>query len=159
MKTEAQGTIEIERRIEARPETVFSYFTDPERYRLWQGIDAELDPQPGGIFRVTMTDRSGMVVRGEFVEVEPPSRLVFTWGWEPMDGIHQGVTEVLPGTSRVEVVLVAEGDATILRMRHSGLPTDAACQFHTWGWELTLGRLTVVATGGDPGPYPFADLP
>jgi uncharacterized protein YndB with AHSA1/START domain len=156
--TAAEGVIELERRIAARPETVFSYFTDPERYRRWQGVDAELDPRPGGLFRVTMTGRSRTVARGVYVEVEPPTRLVFTWGWEPIDGAPDGMTGVLPGTSTVEVELVADGDATILRMRHSGLPTDAACQFHTAGWDLTLDRLVVAAAGGDPGPYVLADL-
>jgi hypothetical protein len=63
-----------------------------------------------------------------------------------------------PGTSRVEVVLEADGDSTILRLRHSGLPTAAACQFHTWGWGLTVDRLVLAAEGRDPGPNPFAEL-
>ena len=170
MRTSEGGVIEIERRIAARPETVFSYFTDPERYRLWQGVDAELDPRPGGIFRVTMTGRSRTVASGEYVTIEPPTRVVFTWGWEPIDrlpeyldlgqfdGLPDGFSGVPPGTSTVEVVLVADGDGTILRVRHSGLPTEAARRFHTMGWEMTLPRLVDVAEGDDPGPNPMADL-
>jgi uncharacterized protein YndB with AHSA1/START domain len=86
MTTLPEGFIEVERRIAARPETVFSYFTDPKRYRLWQGVDAELDPRPGGMFRVTMTGKSGTVVRREYVELDPPRRLVFTWGLESWAG-------------------------------------------------------------------------
>jgi uncharacterized protein YndB with AHSA1/START domain len=153
--TTTEGIIELERHIAARRETVFSYFTDPDRYRLWQGVDAELDPRPGGIFRVTMTGRSRTVARGVFVEIDEPKRVVFTWGWEQIDGLPDGM-HLQPGTSTVEVDLVADGDETILRMRHSGLPTDAACQFHTHGWSMTLDRLVLVAEGSDPGPYPLA---
>jgi uncharacterized protein YndB with AHSA1/START domain len=170
MKTTTEGVIEVERRIAAQPETVFSYFTDPDRFRLWQGVDAELDPRPGGMFRVKMTGRSGTVVRGVYEEVEPPTRVVFTWGWEPLDrlpegvdltqvpGLPDGFTGVPPGTSTVEVDLVADGAATILRIRHSGLPTEAARGFHAWGWEKTVPRLVAVASGKDPGPNPMADL-
>ncbi|MBV8386016.1 MAG: SRPBCC domain-containing protein, partial [Acidimicrobiia bacterium] len=61
--------VEVERRIAAPPEIVFSYFTDPDRYRIWQGVDADLDPRPGGLFRVRMTGRSRHIATGEYVEV------------------------------------------------------------------------------------------
>jgi uncharacterized protein YndB with AHSA1/START domain len=141
MKASAEGIVEVERRIAARPETVFSYFTDPERYRRWQGVEAQLDPRPGGVFRVVATTRPNYIVSGHFVEIEPPSRLVFTWGWEPNDELVEGQADLPPGASTVEVVLVAEGDATILRLRHSGLPSEIACRFHAWGWGETLDRL------------------
>ena len=158
MKASERGVIEIERRIQARPETVFAYFTDPQRYRRWQGVDAELDARPGGLFRITMTGRSATVVRGRFLEVDPPSRLVFTWGWEPTAASADVMAEIGPGQSVVEVVLVAEGDATILRLRHSGIPSEGAWNFHTWGWEMTLERLATVARGDDPGPSLFEAL-
>ena len=151
-------TIEVERRIGAPPDIVFSYFTDPVRYRLWQGVDAELDPRPGGLFRVRMTGRSRHVATGEYVEVDPPRRVVFTWGWEPDESLLDEQVDVPPGASTVEVTLVADGDTTILRIRHSGLPTDRTCRFHDWGWDSTVERLVVVAEGGDTGPGPFPDL-
>ena len=157
MRTAARHAIEIERRIQASPETVFAYFTDPERYRMWQGMEAELDPRPGGVFRVRMTGRSGTVVRGEYVEVEPPRRLVFTWGWERMDQLPEGMADVPPGTSMVEVDLVPDGEGTVLRLRHSGLPSDVAHAFHGNGWDASLVRLVAAAEGRDPGPNPFAE--
>lgn len=152
------NVVVIERRIAARPETVFFYFTDPERYRLWQGVDAELDPRAGGVFRVTMTGRSRSVTSGVFVEIDPPSRIVFTWGWEQRDGLPEGMQGVPPGASTVEVELEADGDGTVLRLRHADLSTDEACRFHRSGWDLTLDRLAIVATGGDPGPSPLDEL-
>ena len=150
------GVVEIERRIAAAPETVFAYFTDPERYVRWQGLDARLDPRPGGEFRVTMSGRSNTVATGTFVEIDPPRRLVFTWGWEER-GPLPVTAAVPPGSSTVEVDLVPDGDGTILRLRHSGLATPDARAFHTYGWGVTLERLVVTAAGGDPGRYAFAD--
>jgi uncharacterized protein YndB with AHSA1/START domain len=147
--------VELERHIAARPETVFGYFTDPERYRKWQGVDAELDPRPGGLFKVTMTGRTGVVARGEFVEVTPPERVVFTWGWEPRKGLPAEMAAVEPGTSMVEVTLIPDGDGTILRLRHSGLPNVPAGAFHNEGWSMSLDRLEMVAAGRDPGVNPF----
>ncbi|MCU1450363.1 MAG: activator of Hsp90 ATPase 1 family protein [Acidimicrobiales bacterium] len=149
-RASSEDVIELERRVAASPETLFAYFTDPERYRLWQGVDAELDPRPGGIFRVTLTGQSGQVARGEYLEVDPPNRVVFTWGYEGNDGLH-------PGASTVEVRFTPDGDGTLMTLRHSGLPSDMACRFHIWGWDATLDRLVVVAAGGDPGANPFAD--
>lgn len=136
------GVIELERRIAAPPETVFAYFTDPERYRAWQGVAAELDPRPGGLFRVVQND-AGFVARGEFVDVDPPRRVVFTWGWEGIDGL-------LPGESRVEVTLRPVGDGTLLRLRHSGLPSEPARQLHAYGWGEGLDNLVALAGGGAP---------
>jgi len=146
-----EGVIEVERRIAAPPEVVFSYFTDAERYRIWQGVEAELDPRPGGVFRVRMTNRSRYFASGAFEEVDPPRRLVFTWGFEGVDGLP-------PGTTTVEVLLEPDGDGTLLRLRHSGLMNETMCLFHGWGWGVTLDRLLVAAEGGDPGPYPHADF-
>jgi len=156
MTTTAPDVLQIERRIAARPETVFSYFTDPARYRLWQGVDAELDPRPGGMFRVTMTGKSGAVVRGEYLEVDPPRRLVLTWGWERWDGQPDAYVPV--GSSTVEITLVADGEHTVVRVQHRGLAGAHAYEFHEWGWDMTLERLAAVAVGDDPGPNPLATV-
>lgn len=156
MSRTAGAVVQVERRIAAPPDIVFSYLVDQERYRQWQGVDAELDPRPGGAFRVTMTGRTGAIVSGVFEEVDAPRRVVFTWGWERREGVRvEGATEVPPGSSRVEITLVADGDDTVLTIRHEGLPTEAAVSFHEGGWNMSIDRLTVVAEGRGPGPNPF----
>lgn len=135
--------IEIHRTIRAAPETIFAYFTDAQRYTEWMGVDAELDATPGGIYRVRVPQ--GYVAIGEFVEVQPPTRLVFTWGWE-------GDPEVPPGSSRVEVTLTEGDDGTELRLLHTGLPTPESYDLHELGWQRYLGRLVVAGEGGIPGP-------
>lgn len=142
----ATRTFEHEIRIDARPETVFAFFTDPARMVRWMGNEATLDPRPGGICRVNMTREVGeSAIRGEFVEVVPHRRLVFTWGWEAE------LFAVPPTSTRVEVALMPDGAGTVVRLVHSELPEHAVA-FHRAGWEHYLERLAVAAAGGDPGP-------
>jgi uncharacterized protein YndB with AHSA1/START domain len=142
----ATRTVEHEIRIEARQETVFAFFTDPARMLLWMGTEATLDPRPGGVFHVNFVRDIGQVAaRGEFVEVVPYSRIVFTWGWE------RDVFSLSPTSTRVEVSLVPDGVDTVVRLVHSELP-DEAVEVHQAGWENYLKRLAVAAPGGDPGP-------
>ena len=137
--------LEVSVHIAAPPEIVFPYFTDPARYVQWMGSDATLDPVPGGEYRVGM--RGGVRAAGVFLEIDPPRRVVFTWGWT---GDHP----VPPGTSRVVVTLTARDGGTFVLLRHHGLPTDEQRAQHRSGWELYLGRLHIRAAGGDPGPDP-----
>jgi uncharacterized protein YndB with AHSA1/START domain len=139
------GVVEVSVHIAAPPETVFPFFTDPDRYVQWMGNRATLEPTPGGAYRVGMRD--GVEAVGEFVEVDPPRRLVFTWGWT--DNFP-----VPPGSTRVEVVLSEVAGGTHVLLRHSGLPDEAQAEHHRGGWEAYLGRLAVRAAGGDPGPDP-----
>lgn len=69
--------------IAAPPETVFSFFTDPDLYVRWMGAQAQLDPRPGGWYAVDINNASR--ARGTFVEVVPHSRILFTFGWEGDD--------------------------------------------------------------------------
>jgi uncharacterized protein YndB with AHSA1/START domain len=145
-----RNVVEREVRIAARPETVFAFFTDPEKMVRWKGSKAELDAHPGGIYRVEISRQT--IVRGEYVEVDPPARVVFTWGWEGQEA-GGGEHAVPPGSSRVEVSLEAEGDGTLVRLRHFDLP-EQALELHGQGWDLYLGRLVIAAAGGDPGRDP-----
>ena len=139
--------VDLTIRIDARPETVFPYFTDPQRMVAWMGIFAEVEARVGGQYRVRVN--SGGIAVGEYVEIVPPERITWTWGWE-------GNTEVPPGSSTVEVTLTPDGDATIVRLRHSGLPDDGWHSKHDEGWGHYVARLAVAAAGGDPGPDPLA---
>jgi len=105
----------------------------------------ELDPRPGGVYRVWMD--ADTVASGVFLEVEAPRLVVFTWGWE-------GDDEVPPGSTTVRLELAADGDATTLTLEHSGLPSGHAAAMHEEGWRLFGSRLAIVATGGEPGPMP-----
>lgn len=136
-------------RIQASPETVFSFFVDEQKILRWMGTECGMDVRPGGPYRLQVTPGSLMV--GEFVEVDPPRFVSFTWGWK-----DEG-SPVPPGSSLVEVTLVADGDATTLTLRHSGLPTQNSVTMHDGGWQHFLERLAIAAAGGDPGPDPWAE--
>jgi uncharacterized protein YndB with AHSA1/START domain len=90
-----------------------------------------------------MTEDSA--VAGTYLVVEPPTRVVFTWGWEENE-------ELPPGASTVEITLAEDGDGTLVRLRHSGLPDAASSDLHRAGWIHFADRLSVAAAGGDPGP-------
>lgn len=124
--------IDVVVRIRARPETVFRYFTDAALYRRWMGDDAELDARPGGLYRVRFAGRP--TAEGRYLVVTPPDRVVFTWGWV-------GNADVPPGSTTVEVDLAADGEETVVRLVHRGLPTEADRAQHSTGWEHFLGRL------------------
>lgn len=134
--------IVIEQRIAASPEVVYRYLTESDMWKLWQGSDASLDPRAGGLFLMVMGN--GMNARGQFVELVPDERVVFTWGW--ID--HPGVP---PGSTTVEIVLTADSDGTVLVLTHRAVP-DEESPMQQMGWNHYLPRLATVASGGDPGP-------
>jgi uncharacterized protein YndB with AHSA1/START domain len=118
--------------IAATPDVVFRYFTDPDRMTAWMGTAATLEPTPGGDIRIVYNDHD--IARGKYLEVEAPTRIVFSWGWEAAGAA------VGPGASRVEIDLEAVETGTKLRLRHLGLPAGQLAT-HAEGWDLFLPRL------------------
>jgi uncharacterized protein YndB with AHSA1/START domain len=165
------SVLEHEVRVAARPETVFAYFTDPARMVQWMGTDATLDPRPGGVCRIafqpsqaaidfwmTVLGRRGeepatfsgrAVMLGEFVEVDPHSRIALTWGWE------QDLFAMPPQSTAVEVTFTPDDEGTVVRLAHRRLPGARQITFHRAGWQHYLPRLALAATGIDPGGDPF----
>ncbi len=129
--------------IRASPATVFEYLTDPDKMVEWMGTEAVLQPVPGGEYRVMCGGVNPGA--GEFVEVVPNERVVFTFGWDVPD--HP----IPAGSTIVEITLVPVGDSTLLRLVHRGLPDDAIDD-HVKGWDYYLNRLVQVCDGDDPGP-------
>jgi uncharacterized protein YndB with AHSA1/START domain len=136
--------------IDASPEIVWEFLVDADKATRWMGQTASLDAQPGGEYRVAVIP--GHTASGEFVEVDPPRRLVYTWGWEPGP---DGPNPVPPGSSTIEIELVPVGEGTTLRFTHRDLPSAEAAQSHAHGWDHYLERLVVAAKGDDPGPDPW----
>jgi uncharacterized protein YndB with AHSA1/START domain len=150
-------------KVPVAPEVVFPYFTEPDRHVQWMGSQATLDPVPGGIYRLQMPD--GFAAAGQFLQVEPPHRVVFSWGFASDEaarrtkhqrGDNASVTDMPPGSTRVTVTLQAEQGGTRLTLRHDNLPSPELREGNRVGWETYLPRLAVLASGGDPGPDPHA---
>lgn len=134
--------IVVRRRIAAPPSIVYGYLTDSELWARWQGVGAMIEATPGGIFGISMPN--GQRARGQFVELEPHRKVVFSWGWVD----HPGVP---PGSSTVEIELVADEGGTMVTLTHTGLPPEEI-DAHRLGWDHYIPRLASVAEGGDPGP-------
>jgi uncharacterized protein YndB with AHSA1/START domain len=129
--------------IDASPETIWPFLTDPTKLVEWHGTTAEIDPRPGGVYRVLVAGQFQSA--GQYVEVVFHAKVVFTFGWD-LEG-HP----IPAGSTTIEITLQREGDKTRVRLVHRGLPDDAITD-HGQGWEHYLGRLAIAATGGDAGP-------
>ena len=108
---------------------VFAFLTDPEKILRWMGTEAQVEPQPGGLYLINVT--GARFARGSFREVVPPA------------------------SSLVEIDLMEQPDGTLLRLTHTGLPSAEECAGHAEGWAHYLNRLAEVAAGRDPGPDPW----
>lgn len=140
---EYQTSIEIA----AAPETVFEYLTTEDGMTAWMGQRAELDPRPAGRFAV---DIAGYPIRGRYLHVERPTRVVVSWG-------VAGSEDLPAGASTVEFRLTATDGGTRVDVVHSGLP-ETELAGHAAGWAHFLPRLTIAATGGDAGPDPWRPI-
>lgn len=134
----------VTQRIDAPPDVVYSYLTESSRWARWQGKDATIDANPGGIFVLKMPN--GATARGQFVELVPDERVVFTWGWVDHPGLP-------PGSSTVEIEITAEGSGSFVTLTHRDLP-DEETELQEIGWKHYLPRLAAVTGGREPGPDP-----
>jgi uncharacterized protein YndB with AHSA1/START domain len=130
----------------APPEEVFRHLTDPAAMIRWMGQHATLEPVPGGAFEV---DINGVPVRGRYLEVYPPRRVLVSWG-------VAGNGDMPPGATEVEFTLTPIPAGTRLRLVHRGL-SEAQAEMHATGWQHFLARLTHASAGDDPGPDPWQD--
>ncbi len=119
--------------IQASPQEVFPYLVQPDLLVRWLGSWVDVDPQPGGTFAA---DLGQTPVRGSYVAVDPPHRVVFTWG-------IPGSEQMPAGSSTVEIVLRPDGDATIVELTHRDLPDDRLAD-HRSGWMNLLGVLASI---------------
>jgi len=155
--------VEVTVWVPAVPSDVFSYLTDPARYVQWMGSEADLEPVPGGVYRVRMAD--GFSAAGRFLAVEPPHLVVFSWGFADDEAASRtkggkaggaGASAMPAGSTRVTVTLDEEDGGTRLTLRHENLPSDSLREGHDVAWNTYLPRLALRAAGGDPGPDPHA---
>ncbi len=143
MTAQSLGTsLEIKRIIHAPPDRVYAAWTDPAQLTQWFGPDPtrthELvsDIRVGGKYRWTVITDEGekWTVRGEYRELEPGKRVVFTWQWDDDEAWENRL-------SVVTVELSDRGDATELTLKHELLPNDQSRENHATGWSKTLERL------------------
>jgi uncharacterized protein YndB with AHSA1/START domain len=135
--------LRVERTFKAPAQAVFEAWTSPELLRRWwpAGPDwetpvAEVDARVGGKLRLVMRNPSGEEFGGggEYIEISPPHRVVFTWTWDGHEG-HRG-------TQLVEVELDEQEDGTTtLLLTNRGLEDEEARRLHREGWERSFNNL------------------
>jgi len=137
----------VRRLVPVARERVFAAWLDPVSLARWMspgtvtGADVELDPRVGGAFRIVMHHPGGSVEhRGEYLAIEPPARLSFTWISEN--------TGQLP--SLVTVELHERGAGTEIVLTHRRLPGDKV-DAHRRGWTDIVRKLAEALTGGPHG--------
>jgi len=123
-------------RIQAGVDTVFRYFTDSGRWASWWGEGSTIDPRPGGA--VLIRYPGGVEAAGEVVEIEPPNRLVFTYGFV------QG-TPIPVGASVVTIQVAREGEASRVDLAHQFAEASARDE-HVQGWRYQLSRFANVVS-------------
>jgi uncharacterized protein YndB with AHSA1/START domain len=132
--------------IECRPETLFSFFTDPEKMVRWMGRHILLEPTIGGKYRIDVNGHD--IATGEYVEIVPNEKIVMTWGWEKSKLVP-------PGSSTIEFRLAPKENGTLLVLTHFGLPVEEIAS-HNQGWTHYMARLQLLAEGQDPGVDPWS---
>ena len=141
-------TLQLERLLPAPPGRVFAAQVDPALLARWWGPSGftapavEIDARAGGRYRIAMQPPQGELfhLAGEFLEVAPPARLVYTFRWEEP---HPDDRETV-----VTVSLDDRGGATLLRVDQGVFATRERWALHEGGWTEALDRLEALLAGG-----------
>jgi uncharacterized protein YndB with AHSA1/START domain len=135
-------SLEIKRLIKAPRDRVYAAWTDPAQLKQWFGPekvqtrDLIADARVGGEFRWDLINPEGekMTCRGEYRELQPGKKIVFTWQWEDDEDWENHV-------SIVTVELDDADGGTELRLTHEKLPNNESRDGHTRGWNSALDKL------------------
>ena len=127
---------------------VFELFTTERGLVRWMAREATIDLRLGGAWR--WVHDNGDTSAGEYLEIDPPDRLAFTYGWE-----SGHFDDVAPGSTRVDVTFDPIPDGTRITIVHAGLPV-AHIESHSAGWTHFVGVLAAIAVGGTA---PAVNLP
>jgi uncharacterized protein YndB with AHSA1/START domain len=141
----AEDAVVIRRTIPASAERLFDAWTDPEQLARWMSpighAVVEVDARAGGRIRVTMAGEGRTIEHtGEYLAIERPHRLVFSWRSPYTGGV----------ASRVTVELSEGAGGTELTLRHELLPLEAISS-HAGGWGTMLDRLAALLSRSNQG--------
>lgn len=140
-------TLELAGVFEAPPQRVFDAWTSSDALAQWMRpydmavVSAEADLRIGGYFRMALLGREGargrageVIIFGEYLEVEPPRRLRFTWESPITFGRPTIVTLAISGRG--------VGDSeTLLELTHERLHDDISVERHDAAWQELFAKL------------------
>jgi uncharacterized protein YndB with AHSA1/START domain len=135
MTTRPELTETLDRRIVigARREIVFRYFTDSEHFARWWGKGSQIEPRSGGALLIQYPN--GISAKGEVVEIEPPRRIVFTYGTPGQESSD---------ASLVTITLEESEQGTVLNLHHAFSSAKIRDHFvQGWRHQLALFSKTV----------------
>ncbi len=141
-KTSDNRSLEIQRIIKAPRDRVYAAWTDPAQLQQWFGPDGvktvrfSADPRVGGKYswRLVNQENEEMTVHGEYRELQPGRKIIFTWQWEDDDAWKER-------SSTVTVELSDCEGGTLVRLSHQQLPSEASRDRHNQGWTGVLDKL------------------
>ena len=133
--------LKLRRVVDAPPERIFDLLTEPAEVAKWWGPhgfttpEIELDLSVGGGYRYTMQPPDGEAfhLSGEFIEIDPPSRLAYTFRWDEPDPDDRETV--------VTLSLAAVGDATEVSLSQGEFATDERLALHSNGWADSFEKL------------------
>lgn len=140
-------TLTINRSFDAPREVVFDAWTDADALAKWFAPDPkmltvvdELDVKPGGRYQLQMQEQDGdtYIVTGEYVNIDRPNQLVFTWQW-----IHGDDRDIMLLTLDFK----EQNGKTEMCMTHEKLPSAESRDHHDEGWQGCFNRLEQFVTG------------
>lgn len=142
----APPSVEVRRTIRAPRQRVFDAWTKAEELKAWHAPGpltvslAEIDLRPGGAYRIHMRDPDGTEhrVSGVYREVDPPRKVVYTWGW---DGDHPVKDSV------VTLEFHDLGGSTEVVLRHDGIADEKERGNHEKGWTAIMDKFEARYSG------------
>ena len=141
-KATEKTSLEIKRFINAPSTRVYEAWADPAQLKEWWGPEGvrtrsfSADARVRGKYRWDLVNQEGeeMSVFGEYRELVPGKKIVFTWQWDD-DEVWEN------RTSLVTVEFSDRDDGTEVRLRHEQLPSEESRNRHNEGWNSVLDRL------------------
>lgn len=134
MTANPETTLVLKRNFPASRERVFNAWTDPAALKEWFHVGDdwttsihEVDLKVGGLYRLGMQSPDNdlpYIVRGTYLEIERPEKLVHTWSWEGEDSVETLVT----------VLFHDRGDFTEVELKHEKFPNSEERDKHNQGW-------------------------
>jgi len=151
-KRAEKTSLEIKRFLNVPRNRVYEAWTDPVQLRQWFGPesvrtrDLVAETRVGGKFRWDLTNPEGeeMTVQGEYRDLQPGRKIVFTWQWQD-DETWESHNSIVT----VELSDVAGG--TELRLLHEQLPSEESRDNHNDGWKSLLNKLDKFLNEKAPG--------
>ena len=143
----AAPALEVRRTITAPRQRVFDAWTKAEEIKAFHAPGplhvalAEIDLRVGGKYRIHMVEPDGKEhrVSGVYKEVDPPKKIVYSWGW---DGDH----EVKDSTVTIE--FHDRDGSTEVVLIHEGINSEKERTGHTSGWTAIIDKLEAKYSGG-----------